>query len=166
VSIRVRKARDDDGGGVITLINACWSDYPGCVLDVDGEVPELRTIASHFGAIGGHFWVAEREGAIVGCVGAAPTEAANGFELSKLYVAHSDRRFGLGREFVRRVEDKAVAVGSQFVELWSDTRFAEAHRFYERLGYVRLSQKRTLDDLSNTVEYRYRKALYLNVNVT
>jgi N-acetylglutamate synthase-like GNAT family acetyltransferase len=166
VSIRVREARDDDGGGLITLINACWSDYPGCVLDVDGELPELRTIASHFGAIGGHFWVAEREGAIVGCVGAAPTEAADGFELCKLYVAHGDRRVGLGRELVRLVEDEAVAAGSLSVELWSDTRFAEAHRFYERLGYVRLAQIRTLGDLSNTVEYRYRKVFYLNVNVT
>jgi len=166
VSVRVRDARDDDGGGMITLIKVCWSDYPGCVLDVDGELPELRTIASHFGAIGGHFRVAEREGAMVGCVGAAPTEAVDGFELCKLYVAHSDRRLGLGRELVRRVEDEAVAAGSLSVELWSDTRFAEAHRFYERLGYVRLAQIRTLGDVSNTVEYRYRKALYLNVNVT
>ena len=156
-SVRVRDARDDDGDGVIALIEFCWSDYPGCVLDVDGEVPELRTIASHFRSIGGRFWVAERECAIVGCVGTAP--AADGFELSKLYVAHVDRRRGLGGELVRRVEDAAVAAGSPHVELWSDTRFTAAHHFYERLGYVRLPQIRKLDDLSNTVEYRYRKTL-------
>ncbi len=165
MSVGIRDARDDDGDGVIGLIGLCWSDYPGCVLDVDGELPELSTIASHFRALGGRFWVAEREGAIVGCVGVAPAEAADSFELCKLYVAHGDRRLGLGRELVRLVEDEAVAGGSRYVELWSDTRFTEAHRFYERLGYVRLPQIRTLDDLSNTVEYRYRKALYLNVNV-
>jgi len=166
VSVRVRHARDDDGDGVIALIALCWSDYPGCVLDVEGEQPELRTIASHFRAVGGHFWVAERNRAIIGCVGAAPAEGAGGFELCKLYVAHGDRRRGLGAMFVRRVEDAAAAAGSLFVELWSDTRFTDAHRFYERLGYVRLPQVRKLDDLSNTVEYQYRKALYLDVNVT
>jgi putative acetyltransferase len=166
VSVRVRDARDDDGDGVIALIALCWSDYPGCVLDVEGEQPELRTIASHFRAVGGHFWVAERNRAIIGCVGAAPAEGAGGFELCKLYVAHGDRRRGLGVMFARRVEDAAAAAGSLFVELWSDTRFTDAHRFYERLGYVRLPQVRKLDDLSNTVEYQYRKALYLDVNVT
>jgi putative acetyltransferase len=166
VSVRVRDARDEDGDGVIALIALCWSDYPGCVLDVEGEQPELRAIASHFRAVRGHFWVAERDGAIVGCVGAAPAEVSDGFELCKLYVAHGDRRHGLGGAFVRRVEDAAVTAGSPFVELWSDTRFTDAHRLYERLGYVRLSGIRKLDDVSNTVEYQYRKALYLDVNVT
>jgi putative acetyltransferase len=139
------------------LIEFCWSDYLGCVLDVDGEVPELRTIASHFRTLGGRFWVAERERSIVGCVGAAP--AAGGFELHKLYVAHGVRRRGLGSELARRVEQLAIATGSLSVELWSDTRFTAAHRFYEWLGYVRLPQIRKLDDLSETVEYRYRKTL-------
>lgn len=159
MSVRVRDARDDNGDGVIALIALCWSDYPGCVLDIEGEQPELRAIASHFRAVGGHFWVAERDRAIVGCVGAAPVEVSDGFEVCKLYVAHGDRRRGLGGAFVRRVEDAAVAAGSLFVELWSDSRFTDAHRFYERLGYVRQPFIRKLDDLSNSVEYQYRKAL-------
>ena len=166
MNVGIRDARDDDGDGVIALIDASWSDYPGCVLDVDGELPELRTIASHFRSLGGRFWVAEREGIIVGCVGVIPVEAADGFELHKLYVAQSERRHGLGRRLVRLVEDESIAGGSRYVELWTDTRFVEAHRFYERLGYTRLPQIRTLNDISNSVEYRYRKALYLNVNVT
>ena len=43
--------------------------------------------------------------------------------------------------------------------LWSDTRFTGAHRLYERLGYRRLPESRTLGDVSNSVEHGYEKAL-------
>ena len=33
----LRPARDGDAAGFIALIGACWAEYPGCVLDVDGE---------------------------------------------------------------------------------------------------------------------------------
>jgi putative acetyltransferase len=58
------------------------------------------------------------------------------------------------------VEVEARSRGVQAVELWSDTRFADAHRLYERRGYTRGPETRTLHDKSNSVEYYYRK--YLN----
>lgn len=53
----VRDARDTDAEGLIALIDGCWSEYPGCILDVDGELPELRAIATYFAGLGGRFWV-------------------------------------------------------------------------------------------------------------
>ena len=41
----------------IALIETCWSDYPGCVLDVDTEAPELRALASYYRGRGGMLWV-------------------------------------------------------------------------------------------------------------
>ncbi|MGZ4618494.1 MAG: hypothetical protein ACXV3F_07160 [Frankiaceae bacterium] len=41
------------------------------------------------------------------------------------------------------------------VELWSDTRFANAHRLYERLGYVRTGRRRELHDLSRSTESEF-----------
>lgn len=41
------------------------------------------------------------------------------------------------------------------VELWSDTRFTDAHRLEERLGYRRTGETRELGDLSNTTGFRY-----------
>ncbi|MBX6374229.1 MAG: GNAT family N-acetyltransferase, partial [Acetobacteraceae bacterium] len=55
----LRPGRDDDAEGFIALIGACWAEYPGCVLDVDGEVPELRALATHFARQGGALWAAE-----------------------------------------------------------------------------------------------------------
>lgn len=153
----IREARDADAEGLIALIGACWAEYEGCILDVDGEVPELRAIATWFAARGGRFWVGEADGRIVASVGFVP--AGSGVELCKLYVDRSRRRAGLGSRLVGLVEAAAGERGAGFVELWSDTRFLDAHRLYERLGYVRRPGTRVLGDLSNTVEYHYCKAL-------
>jgi putative acetyltransferase len=57
------------------------------------------------------------------------------------------------------VEHEARRTGARMVELWSDTRFTAAHRLYERLGYIRLPETRSLSDLSQTTEFHYRKQL-------
>ena len=154
VEIQLRDARDSDAESLIELIGAVWDEYPGCVMDVDGEVPELRRIASAHAENGGEFWVAEREARLVGCAGWVPARDAGGVELRKLYVAASARREGLGAKLCERVE--RAAAGGDFVDLWSDTRFEDAHRLYERRGYRRGPRTRELHDLSKTVEYYYR----------
>ena len=42
----IRPGRDEDASGFIRLIGDAWAEYPNCVLDVDGEVPELRALAT------------------------------------------------------------------------------------------------------------------------
>ena len=160
MSPTIREARDSDADGLIALIGACWAEYDGCFLDVDGEVPELRAIASYFAGRGGRFWVAEQDGRVVASAGYLPSPV--GIELCKLYVDRSQRRRGLGRTLVEMVEAAAVAIGTAEVELWSDTRFLDAHRLYERCGYVRQVRTRSLADISNTVEYRYAKRLIVH----
>jgi putative acetyltransferase len=155
----VRDARDADAEGLIALIGAVFAEYPGCVLDVDGEIPELRAIRTAFEGWGGRFWVAELEGRIVGSVGLVPAEGGRGAELRKLYVARECRRSGLGSALCERVEREARTRGARFVELWSDTRFEDAHRLYEGRAYRRGPHTRELGDLSRTVEYYYRKEL-------
>ena len=155
----IRDAGDADGSALIALIGACWAEYPGCILDVDREVPELRAIATHFANRGGRFWVVEDADRIVGCIGVAPTPVVGIWELLKLYVAPAARRQGLGRRLTRLVEETVRGAGGRSVLLWSDTRFADAHRLYRRMGYVLCPDTRALNDLSNTVEYRFLKDL-------
>ena len=154
----IRDSRDDDAAGLIELIGGCFAEYPGCVLDVDREMPQLRAIASTFAEHGGRFWTAELDGVVVACAGIAPAEP-NGAELKHLYVAKCARRMGLGTSFVNIIEAEGRARGAAFVEMWSDTRFKDAHRLYERLGYLRSPKTRELHDLSNSVEYHFRKDL-------
>jgi putative acetyltransferase len=159
VTARIRAARDEDAEGLIALIGAVFDEYPGCVLDVDGELPELRAIATAFAHAGGRFWVAERDARVVGSVGCAPAADARGVELKKLYVQRDEREHGLGGRLVDEVEREARARGARRIELWSDTRFVTAHRFYERRGWVRGAQTRELHDKSDTIEYFYVKEL-------
>lgn len=153
----LRDGDDGDSSGLIALIGAVFAEYPGCILDVDGEMPELRAPASAYRARGGRLWVAEDGGRVVGCGAVRP--AGEGIELSKLYVASAARRRGLGGALCGLVEGEGRSRGAAFVELWTDTRFKDAHRLYEGRGYARLPETRELHDLSNTVEYHYRLSL-------
>jgi putative acetyltransferase len=166
--IAIREAEDADSAQVIALIGGVFAEYPGCVLELD-EMPELRAPASAFGARGGRFWVAEDEGRVVGCAGFKPGSGvrvrgslepgSSSVELCKLYVAAEARRRGLGSALCELVEAEGRGRGAAFVELWSDTRFADAHRLYEKRGYIRGPLTRELHDLSNSVEFYYRLAL-------
>ena len=72
---------------------------------------------------------------------------------------HTRRRAGLGSRLCELVETHARHRRVRFVELWTDTRFTDAHRLYERRGYVRGPETRALHDLSNSIEYYYHKPL-------
>lgn len=170
----LRAARDTDSAGVIALIGAVFAEYPGCVLDVDLEEPELRAPASSFEA----FWVLEARaaeggpGVVVGCVGLGLHGPGDGeeraagrgagrqvAELKKLYLARAHRGRGLGARLVRVVEDEARRRAAGEIELWTDTRFTTAHAVYARLGYQRTGRQRALNDLSATIEDHYVKSL-------
>ena len=159
MGFQIRDARDDDAWDLIGLVAGCWSEYPGCILDVHGEEPELLSIATAFRERGGRFWVAEDAGRLVASVGMAPAPNLAATLLLKLYVARSARRQGLGGTLVKLVESEAAAIGSTAIEIWTDTRFRDAHHLYERHGYVRNGATRELHDLSHTVEYHYLKEL-------
>jgi putative acetyltransferase len=154
VSLTIRDARDEDAEGLCALIEPIFGEYEGVLFLIE-EMPELLRIRSAFDEMGGAFWCAERGGTIVGCVGYAPH--GDGVELKKLYVAASERKQGLGAQLVDRVEAAARARGAGFVELWSDSKFVTAHRFYQRRGYVHDGRTRALDDASHTIEFYFRR---------
>jgi len=154
----VRPARDADSAALIALIEGCWAAYPGCVMDVDGEEPWLRAPASAYAARDGVLEVVELDRQVVACVGLQP-EGPDAVSLHSLYVAAPARRRGLGAELVERVEAAARRRDATRVTLWSDRRFTDAHRLYQRLGYARLAACRELHDRSNTVEYAFAKDL-------
>ena len=158
-SYTIREARDDDSWDLIALVAACWAQYPGCVLEVHTENPDLLAPATYFAERGGRLWVAEANGHVLGCMGVYPSQDIEGWARGRrLYVAPRLRGVGLGRRFLRLVEDEARRLGVSHVELWSDTRLLHSHRLYESYGFVRREQ-RTLDDVSRSSEYHFVMAL-------
>ena len=154
----VRPGRDSDAAGFIALIGACWSLYPGCVLDVDGEEPHLRALASHYAGQAGALWVAEHDGAVAGMIATQPLDAGV-WEICKVYVAPDLHGGGLGPALLDQAEAHAIAAGATRLVLWSDTRFDRAHRFYEKRSYVRSGPIRVLHDISRSLEYAYAKPI-------
>jgi GNAT superfamily N-acetyltransferase len=80
-------------------------------------------------------------------------------ELHRLYVRPDARRNGLAARLVGEVEAIARAEGAARLVLWTDTRFRDAHRLYERLGFAKGDVTRSLGDISLSREFFYAKAL-------
>lgn len=155
----LRAGRDADAADFIRLVGDAWGEYPNCILDVDGEVPELRALASYFAAAGGALWAAEAAGRVVGMVATRPLGSDRAWEICKMYVEKAQRGTGLAHALLGGAEEHARGQGAQRIVLWTDTRFEAAHRFYEKRGYVRSGSIRILDDISKSLEFRYAKPL-------
>jgi GNAT superfamily N-acetyltransferase len=154
----LRAGRDSDASGFIALVDTCWAEYPGCVMDLDGEVPELRALATYYAQQNGALWAAEQDGRVVGMVATKPL-ADGTWELCKMYAYANQRGTGLAQSLVTAAEAHARAHGATEIRLWSDTRFDRAHRFYEKSSYLRAGPIRALNDLSNSMEFEYAKPL-------
>ncbi|WP_188577185.1 GNAT family N-acetyltransferase [Tistrella bauzanensis] len=159
----IRPLIDADAPALIDLIDRCWQAYPGCILDVDGELPELRAYASHVTARGGNAWVAvdtagpATPASILAMAATMPAAAEPPltFEVHKLYVSPDARRMGHAAAMIDRIIATARAAGAAHLTLWTDTRFTQAHAFYEARDFIRAPGTRALDDISRSVEYRY-----------
>ena len=156
--IMIRTATDRDGDALLAMVSQVYLEYPGCRVDEETEVPELKAPATVARQTSGRWWVAERDGDVIGSVAVKPVDRKT-VELKKLYVARHARRSGLGAQLVKLAESEALARNAPSMFLWTDIRFQDAHRLYERLGYVRAPGTRSIPDASNTVEYRYSKDL-------
>lgn len=114
---------------------------------------DLYGLKSYYLDQGHHFWIAEDEnGRAVGVVAlelfdAVPGEpnalvkhegfvriAGSDCALQRLYVRPSSRGSGVGTALMEKVVNTAKAEGKAQLEIWSDKRFKEAHRLYERFG--------------------------------
>jgi N-acetylglutamate synthase-like GNAT family acetyltransferase len=160
----LRFARDEDAAAIVALVSAVWSEYPGKTLVASADMPELLAPASAYAECRGCFWVVEANGEIIGTVALKPGAEAGTVELQKLYVAAAMRRNGLGTFLCRLVEREARARHAAAIELWSDVKLLDAHRRYERLGYVRGGDLKLYADTSATVRAYYRKELAAEVS--
>ncbi|MFP4634994.1 MAG: GNAT family N-acetyltransferase [Nitriliruptoraceae bacterium] len=155
----LRPVDDADRDGLIRLIGSVFAEYPGCVLDLDGLDHDLLAPGTEAQERDSPWWVVERSGRIVATVGAGPLRDDGTIELKRLYVDAGHRREGLATALVKLVEQHARRLGARAVDLWSDTRFEDAHRLYTRLGYRDTGERRHLEDPSDTTERHFERRL-------
>lgn len=88
-----------------------------------------------------HQLIAERDGRIVGTfqltfIRGLGRRGAKRAQIESVRVASALRGGGIGREMMLRAVELARAEGCTLVQLTTDKTRPEAHRFYERLGFV------------------------------
>lgn len=121
---------------------------------MDDEAPELSALASYYAGRGGALWAANPH--VDGMIATVPADGA-AWEICRVYVHPRLHGTGLGQTLLHTAESHAILNGAEHLTLWTDMRFARAHRFYERQGYTRQPGTRALHDIAQSVEYEYRK---------
>ena len=154
----IRQVADADAKSLIKLIGDCFSEYEGVVLEPEGLDSDLHTYATSIADAGGEAFAVDMDQELVALVSYAPLEGKR-FQLKRIYLSSKLRGSGMGLKLLHHVEARAKARGATEMELWSDTRFTRAHRFYEREGYMKQAETRDLHDISNTTEFQFIKQL-------
>ena len=82
------------------------------------------------------FWLAEREGAVVGCIALRPLpNVPRAGEIKRLYVQPSSRALGIAAGLLDALEQHALSAGYEWLYLDSKDDLKVARRFYEKHGY-------------------------------
>jgi putative acetyltransferase len=151
---RIREAVAGDWRGAVEVVRAVFDEY-SFTWDEDDYHADLYDLEGHYLSQGIPFFVAtDCDDRVVGTAALGLFDRIPGVEgtvaehqgalrvcgadcsLERLYVHPDARRQGLGLGLYQRVIDEARARGRGPMELWSDKRFTDAHRLYQRLGAV------------------------------
>lgn len=156
----LRPVADSDAAALQALVGGCFAEYENCVLELDGLDAWMHAPAAGYATKrGGLFVLPNPAGGLLGSAGWQPGTDGGAIELKTMYVSARARRGGVGSALLGVIERVARTSGARRVELWTDTRFLEAHRFYESVGYVRQPGSRELHDVSQTTEIPYTRGL-------
>jgi GNAT superfamily N-acetyltransferase len=155
--LTISPAGRDDVPGILALIGRVFAEY-AFVYDPRIEVPDLLDFAAHYEPPAGAFFVVRRGEQVVGSVGVERLDERTA-ELHRLYLDAELRGQGTGRALTEAVLDWCRARGIARLILWSDTRFAQAHRLYLRMGFVRTGERTLPDDPNQSREYRFERAV-------
>jgi N-acetylglutamate synthase-like GNAT family acetyltransferase len=99
-----------------------------------------------------HVWVAEREGRVVGFVGALARERR--WELEPIVVDESERGRGVGRRLAQKLIEAAKTNGLRGVEVRPTARNVQALQFFHALGFDVLGQLELTLDLARPDRWR------------
>ncbi|MBX4902335.1 GNAT family N-acetyltransferase [Rhizobium bangladeshense] len=138
--IEIRPFADGDADDVLSVILPIQREEFGIDISADAQ-PDLRVIPDFYQSGKGQFWVAVKDGAIVGTLGLKDIgnrQAA----LRKMFVAAEVRgsEHGVAARLLERMFAHARAVGLADIFLGTTDKFVAAHRFYEKNGFTEIAK--------------------------
>jgi putative acetyltransferase len=108
---------------------------------------EMDRVAAYYAERGGSFWIAERNGELVGMFGLEPFDQ-HAFELRRMYVNPTARRSGIAAAMLRFAEAECRRCGIQRIELSTSALQPAAVALYRSAGY-RLIREVVIEQASN-----------------
>jgi ribosomal protein S18 acetylase RimI-like enzyme len=137
--VSIREVRTEDLAAIVALL----ADDPlGQTRENPADLGAYhRALAEIAAQSGNTFLVAEIGGAIVGCLQftVIPGLARGGMrrgQIEGVRVATGQRGRKLGERLMEEAIARARTAGCELVQLTTDASRPDAHRFYERLGFV------------------------------
>jgi putative acetyltransferase len=150
------RATRADVPDVLALLARIWREY-NFVWAPEIEFPDLFDFDAYYAAPRGAFWVVRDDaGRVVGCVGVDRVDTDTA-EIHRVYLDAHLRGRGLGRMLVETALAWARQHGFARMVLWSDTRFTQSHRLYDRMGFVRLGERTVPNDPNDSREFRLER---------
>jgi N-acetylglutamate synthase-like GNAT family acetyltransferase len=160
--IEIARFEPEDEQGVMDLILPIQRDEFGFSITAQDQ-PDLGTIPEFYQSGKGDFWVARCGGKLVGSIGLKDIGRGQA-ALRKMFVdsAFRGRELGVGAKLLAHLLEEAQTRGLHEVLLGTTDRFLAAHRFYEKHGFVSISQAELPESFPrmalDTRFYRFRKA--------
>jgi len=138
--ITVRPFEPRDADGVISVILPIQREEFSVEITA-ADQPDLAIIPDFYQTGKGGFWVAEKDGVIVGTIGLKDIgndQAA----LRKMFVAAEarGREHGTAAKLLERLFAHAANVALSEIYLGTTEKFLAAHRFYEKHGFVQVEK--------------------------
>jgi putative acetyltransferase len=149
--MEIRLAKPTDSGAAVGVVRTVYDEYK-FTWDESDYHADLYDLDAAYLSQGSPFWIAELDSDPVGTVAlemfpVIPGEMGNVAELNgkvrlsgcdcalnRLYVKSGARGHGIGTALFQKVIETANEKSRLCMEIWSDKRFKEAHRLYQRMG--------------------------------
>lgn len=131
----IRDWLPSDRTAAAEVICSVLEEY-GLNCEPTGADRDAFEVEKFYQAVGGEFWVIEKQGQIVGTGAYYPVaRGKNAVEIRKMYLAAAARGQGLGKYLLQQLEQAIANRG--FQEIWIETAsvLKEAVNLYESNGY-------------------------------
>lgn len=133
--MRIREAVFPDDLAVVRGLFEEYAAGTGVDLCFQGFAAELAGLPGRYARPAGGVWIAETDGAAVGCVAVRPL-ADDRAELKRLYVRPAGRGNGVGRALVETALTAAAGAGYREIVLDTLPTMAGAIALYRALGFA------------------------------
>jgi len=164
--ISVRPWSEHDGPEPARIVRAVFDEY-GFTWDENDYCADLYDVRRHYLERGHFFWIAELNEVPVGTaalerfaripdvvtmVDGKKRIGGASCSLERLYLVPEARGKGIGAALFEATILKAEELGCARMEIWSDKKFADAHRLYAKYG-AEVVDERILDDPDQSPEH-------------